>query len=281
MLQKNQILGVGITNETEDNILEYIIQELKSDKKKLFITTPNPEILVKASKNPDFKKILNEAEIAIPDGTGLFLASILMLKPFKQRIPGVDFIDFICKNTVDFPISMGFLGGREKIAEKTAERLLKKYPHLDVVFAGSDWNDEGFRVAEAFRKTTQNRTQKNAEDNGVVPRIVSRSSALSHPKQDSDSSFHKKEIDLLFVAYGAPKQEEWIYKNLDKIPVKAAMGVGGAFDYISGEVSRAPIFIRLIGFEWLYRLVREPWRWRRQLALITFTKLVIKERFNK
>ena len=82
------------------------------------------------------------------------------------------------------------------------------------------------------------------------------------------------------MAYGFPKQEKWIYENLEKIPVKCAMGVGGAFDYISGKVPRAPSLVRSLGFEWLYRLIIEPWRWRRHLALIEFVYLVIKEKLD-
>ncbi len=89
-----------------------------------------------------------------------------------------------------------------------------------------------------------------------------------------------KRIDVLFVALGFPKQEEWIAQNLDKIPVKCAMGVGGAFDYISGRVKRAPKFVRQIGLEWLFRLINEPWRFKRQLALPMFAYLILKERLK-
>jgi N-acetylglucosaminyldiphosphoundecaprenol N-acetyl-beta-D-mannosaminyltransferase len=88
-------------------------------------------------------------------------------------------------------------------------------------------------------------------------------------------------IDILFVALGAPKQEFWINKNLDKIPVKVAIGVGGAFDYISGKTPRAPTFIRSVGLEWLFRLVVQPWRIKRQLALIEFIRLVVKEKLSQ
>jgi len=85
----------------------------------------------------------------------------------------------------------------------------------------------------------------------------------------------------LFVAFGAPKQEFWISENLNKIPVKVAIGVGGAFDYISGKIPRAPRFIRNIGFEWLFRLVVQPWRMKRQLSLIKFAWLIAKEKISK
>jgi N-acetylglucosaminyldiphosphoundecaprenol N-acetyl-beta-D-mannosaminyltransferase len=255
MLKKDYILNVGVTNETAGNILEYILQRLKTGYK-FYIVTPNPEIIVYANRHETFKNILNNAEISLPDGTGLFLASILMGKPFRQRIPGVNFVEEICKSTVRKPISIGFLGGRAGVAQKAAECLLKKYPDLEIVFISEEWGAEGFD----FHLNSNIKSQNDK--------------SLKTKNQGSD-------IDILFVAFGHPKQEEWIYNNLDKIPVKAAMGVGGAFDFISGEVRRAPFMIRAIGFEWLYRLVREPWRWRRQLALIEFIKLVVRERFGK
>lgn len=92
--------------------------------------------------------------------------------------------------------------------------------------------------------------------------------------------YNDKEIDILFVAFGFPKQEFWMNENLPKTKITAMMGVGGAFDYISGEVSRAPYIIRAIGLEWLYRLVNQPWRIKRQLALIEFIYLVLKERVS-
>ena len=88
-------------------------------------------------------------------------------------------------------------------------------------------------------------------------------------------------FSLLFVAFGAPKQEEWIYENLPKIPVKAAMGVGGAFDYLSGDVTRAPQFVRAVGLEWFFRLIAEPWRWKRQLALPKFLWLLLREKVRR
>lgn len=250
MLKKDFILKVGITNDTDENILEYILHRLKIDKK-FYIVTPNPEILVYASRHENYKNILNNAEISLADGTGLFLASILMGKPFKQRIPGIEFLEKLCKNTVRNPISMGFLGGRRGVAQRTAECLKKKYPHLNVVFVGEEWSEAGFEYGD------------KADSRRQVARHTPHS------------------IDILFVAFGHPKQEEWIQKNLEKLPIKVAMGVGGAFDYISGEVKRAPFMIRAIGFEWFYRLITQPWRWRRQLSLIEFIKLVVKEIFRK
>ena len=98
--------------------------------------------------------------------------------------------------------------------------------------------------------------------------------------QEPNDSLLYKSTDILFVAFGSPKQEEWIAKNLDKIPAKVVIGVGGAFDFISGNVRRAPKFIRSLGLEWLFRLLIQPWRIKRQLSLIKFVYLIFKEKFS-
>ena len=87
-----------------------------------------------------------------------------------------------------------------------------------------------------------------------------------------------RSIDILFVAFGFPKQEFWMAENIDKIPVKIALGVGGSFDFISGAVTRAPKWVRDLGFEWFFRLFAQPWRFKRQLALLTFIYMVAREK---
>lgn len=241
MIDKKNILGVGITNATKDQILEYIIKSLENFKKKYFIVTPNPEFLVLANKNLEFKNILNRAELASADGVGVLLAGKILGKSLKSRFAGVELLESLCKGAVGKPITVGFLGGRAGVAEKTAECLGLRYPSLKIAFAGSEWPEDNFVLENQRGKTS---------------------------------------IDILFVAYGVPKQEMWINENLEKIPVKIAIGVGGAFDYISGKTPRAPLFLRNIGLEWLFRLLLQPWRLKRQLALIEFAFLVLKEKFK-
>jgi N-acetylglucosaminyldiphosphoundecaprenol N-acetyl-beta-D-mannosaminyltransferase len=235
MLRKNNVLGVGVTYETETDILEYILWSLKGEREKYFIVTPNPEIVVYANSHDRYKKILNEAKIALPDGVGVFLASALLGHRLMARITGVDFMEEICKRSVDQPIRVGFLGGGPGVAKRTADCLKKKYPWIKVGFTGGEWKERG----PAYK------------------------------------------LDILFVAFGAPKQEEWINEHLEELPVKVVMGVGGAFDYVSGNVRRAPFMIRSVGLEWLFRLSTQPWRWRRQLALPKFAWLVFKEKFAR
>jgi N-acetylglucosaminyldiphosphoundecaprenol N-acetyl-beta-D-mannosaminyltransferase len=234
MLQNIKILGVNITNEKTDRILEYFFSSIKNSKAKLFIITPNPEMLVYAHRHLGYQDNLNRASLALPDGVGLFFASGFMGENLRERTTGVDFIEKICEKSRDLPLSMGFLGGKGGVAKQTAERLQQKYPWINVVFVAEEWTGDG----------------------------------------------NKEKIDILFVAFGVPKQEEWISKHLNILPIKAAMGVGGAFDFLSGSVPRAPFVIRFIGLEWLFRLIIEPWRWRRQLALVEFIYLVFKQTFS-
>lgn len=236
MLEKRNILGVGITSATTDKVLEYIIRGLEQSSKKYYIVTPNPEILTFAVCDSSYKNILNKAKIALADGVGVTIAAKMLGMRLRGRVTGVDLLERLCKAVAEKPITVGFLGGRHRIAEGTAECLQKKYTGLKVAFVGQEWSDKLLKSPKLLR----------------LP------------------------MDILFVALGAPKQERWISENLDRLPVKIAIGVGGAFDYISGQVPRAPLSIRKIGLEWLFRLLVQPWRLKRQIALLKFMYLVLR-----
>lgn len=234
-LSSTKILGTRITTASEKEILEYIFKVIEDGGKKFYIVTPNPEILMYALKEPSYQMILNDAEIGIPDGIGLLMASKALGKRIIGRITGVDMMEKLCAQASKRTVNIGFLGGRGSVAERTAECLREKYPSLRVVYTNSEW-DKG--------------------------------------------KLNGKHIDILFVAFGFPKQEEWIAENLQSLPVTCAMGVGGTFDYISGKVPRAPKAIRNAGMEWAFRLVRQPWRIKRQLVLPQFVWEVAKEKFS-
>ena len=223
---KKPVLGVKIDDLNIPQILEIVEGWLKKPGKH-YIVTPNPEIIMMAQQDLDLRKILNEADLAIPDGRGLKLSGDI-----ENTSPGIDVMEELIKRASDWTATVGFLGGRGKVAEKTAKCLLHKYPKLKVSFATYGGEvDEGGNLLKSLK----------------VPKL-----------------------DLLFVAFGPPKQEKWIAKNLPKLPIKVAMVVGGAFDYISGQVPRAPWWIRDLGMEWLFRLIMEPWRIKRQLSLIKY-----------
>lgn len=234
MKNKIFLLGVGFNNLRIHDVLELMIKGLEKSEEKYYIVTPNPEILVLANNNPVYKKVINNAKLALPDGIGVMMASRLLSKPLRWRIHGVDLMESICREVSKRPITVGFLGGGANVAESAAECLRVKYPGLKVNFTEEEWN---------FEK--------------------------KHP-----------ETDILFVAFGSPKQEIWIAENLSRLPVKVAIGVGGAFDFVSRKVRRAPVLVRKIGLEWLFRLIIQPWRIERQLRLIKFIFLVCKEKFR-
>lgn len=232
---KVNVLGVKIDDITLDQALKMVEKWIYSPGK-YYIVTPNPEFLVAAQKDPEFKKILNGADLAIPDGAGLRLSGKI-----KNIFSGTDFMERLVKVSSEKGLVVGFLGSRGQVAVKCAERLKEKYPNLKVGFA-----DNGGEVDKA---------------GNVIPARFARR---------AQAEIHISPVDILFVAFGHIKQEKWIAKNLKKIPVHVVMGVGGAFDYLSNTVPRAPIFIRKSGFEWLFRLILQPWRISRQLSLVKY-----------
>jgi N-acetylglucosaminyldiphosphoundecaprenol N-acetyl-beta-D-mannosaminyltransferase len=230
---KKFLLSVGFSDANKHEVLEFIITGLRKSAEKYYVVTPNPELLVIANNNDQYKKVLNGAKLALPDGIGVIIAGRILGVPLKERIHGVDLVESLSKEVSKQPITVGFLGAGPNIAELAAECLRKKYPGLKISFTETEWN------------------------------------------------FEKKypETDILFVAFGSPKQEIWIFENLEKLPAKVIIGVGGAFDFISGKVKRAPLILRKFGLEWLFRLITQPWRLKRQLRLVKFIFLVLKEKF--
>lgn len=255
MFYKKNLLGVGFTDESLSDILEYIEKSVKERQKKYYIVTPNPELLVIANRDFDYKKVLNGANLALIDGIGVIVAGKVLNVGLKHRTTGVDFVKSVCKYVAEKPITVGFLGAGPGVAERTAECLKEKYPSLKVTFAVSEISEF---EANSLQSTVYNKNRS------VVG--SQRSKSLS--------------CDILFVAFGSPKQEIWINEHLKNLSITVAVGVGGAFDLISGKVWRAPAFIRSLGLEWLFRLVVQPWRIKRQLRLIEFGILVAKEKFK-
>jgi N-acetylglucosaminyldiphosphoundecaprenol N-acetyl-beta-D-mannosaminyltransferase len=281
-----KILGVRVDLVDIQQATELILGWLtKRDQAKYSVVTPNVEFIIAADKDQKFKKILNEADLAIPDSARLGWADyelyskswldrvlawplFLMPKllPKKKnylslgRFPvttGVDLMENLCRHLNDQSLSIGLLGGRDGVAEKTAECLQKKYPGLKITFAlagpeiDSNGQVRGPAAPASRRPSSLTLWSRRREDSCASP--------LTLPN-----------TDLLFVAFGQVKQEKWIANNLENLPVKVAIGVGGAFDYLSGQVPRAPAWMRKLGLEWLFRLIIQPWRIKRQLSLIKF-----------
>lgn len=245
-MTKISFLGVKVDKQSRKEALEKVVQ-MAIDGKKHYIVTPNPEFVILAQEDKEFAKILNRADLAVPDGIGLVWASKLLYGKdgLKERITGVDLMADMCQLAAQRNWSVFLLGAKEGVAKKCAQKLELKYG-LRVLGTYSGWADQ-------------------SEDRKV--------------RQIINQKIGNRPCHFIFVAYGAGKQEKWIERNLAKIPARVAMGVGGSFDFLSGEVRRAPKLIRKLGLEWFWRLVSQPWRWRRQLALPKFVFLVLKEKF--
>lgn len=203
------------------------------------ICTTNPEFVMAAQRDLLFRQILWEADLCIPDGVGLLLASRWLGTPLPERVPGSELIYHLAELCAQEGWRLFLLGAAEGVAAETARVFLDKYPALQIAgtFSGSP------ALAE----------------NDALVQMINASGA-----------------DVLLVAYGAPKQDKWIYRNRAKLPtVRLAMGVGGSFDFVTGRSVRAPRWVQNLGLEWLHRLLHEPWRWRRMLALPRFAWRVL------
>jgi N-acetylglucosaminyldiphosphoundecaprenol N-acetyl-beta-D-mannosaminyltransferase len=265
---KINILGIQIDKITFQEVLNKIEFFLKSNDNH-YITTVNPEMVIAAQKDKEFKDILNKADISVPDGIGILWASkflsnkhcytVTLMKLFisglslifypkycrqilPERISGVNLIYKICQKFQNSDYSIFFLGAKNNVAEKTARKLKEKFPNLKIAGTDSTLNNEN-----------------------IIQKI------------------NQAKPNILFIALGAPKQEKWIAENLEKLSsVKLAIGVGGTFDFISGKIKRAPNFVRRIGLEWLWRFILQPWRAKRIFtATVVFVWKVLKFEIKK
>lgn len=216
---KVYILGVGVAITSMTQVLNKIDQICRSSFRKPFlIVTVNQEFVMLAQADPLFDKILNNADLTIPDGVGLRLAGINTIVPGRKLVSSL-----ITKS-----YRIYYLGGQDNVTKDMAAKYGGKSDPGEPDINNPHRNDEILANISAYRP------------------------------------------DILLVAYGAPAQEKWLWVNRDKIKAKVVMGVGGTFDYLTGRAKVPPDWINQFGLEWLWRLVHEPWRWRRQLNLMRF-----------
>jgi N-acetylglucosaminyldiphosphoundecaprenol N-acetyl-beta-D-mannosaminyltransferase len=202
------------------------------------IVTVNTEFVMAAQKNIEFRQTINNAALVVADGIGVVWATRFVGFPTPERITGTDTLVALAKRCAERGYRLYLLGAAPGVAEQTGVCLQSLAPGLQIAgtYAG---------------------TPALAEEDAIIERI------------------HAANTDVLCVAYGAPSQEFWIYRNLPRLPAAVAIGVGGAYDFLSGRQRRAPRAMQRIGLEWLYRFYREPWRWKRMLAIPRFMLLVL------
>lgn len=240
---KTNILGINIDNITLEEISP-LVSNMVFSKIPHTVVPINPEMIMMAQRQMEFREVLNRASLALPDGIGVVLASRILKQPIRSRITGIDTVKQIASIAQRNGWRIFLLGAAPGVAELVKGRLEKEYPGIIIVgtFSGSPALAEDDKISEMIKST---------------------------------------QPEILLVAYGAPKQELWVARNLHRINVPLVMCVGGTFDFIAGITRRAPNVIRSLGLEWLHRLISEPWRWRRMLALPKFAfKVLLVSLFN-
>lgn len=236
-----EIMGISFVNKMKQDFLKEDIFPRLQQKKKIFVVTANPEIVMKTKEDVEFKRIVQEADYTVPDGIGIIMAAKWLKTPLKERVPGydlsLDLLEYANKNH----LKCYFLGADEEVNQKAVKKVEKDYPNIKLAGRHHGF----FELGDCdFAKSV----------------------AATKP-------------DIVFVAAGCPKQEKWIASYQDLFDHGLFMGVGGTFDVLAGAVKRAPkIWIRL-NLEWFYRLLQQPRkRFKRTLKLFEFMFRII---FNK
>lgn len=255
------ILGIKIDNFSKSEILAKISEFLRSGKGHL-VATPNPEMLVDAEYDWFFKQAINKADLAVADGIGLSLAARYLYGEKITRWAGTDLMEKICEIAVRENKSVYLVGGEQGIAEKAAEKLKKKYSGLKII---------GAEKGIIFRDSSPRYNVEAQNDNYGINYLT----GLNFDVEENEKLLERIRAagpEVIFVAFGHGKQEKWLAEFLPRLPsVRIGMGVGGAFDYISNQVKRAPKLARQLGLEWLWRLLRQPWRLKRiWKAIVSF-----------
>jgi len=232
------VLGVGFDDLDLPSAVDRIIERLDAGER-TFVITANPEFVMLARRDAELARVARDADLVVPDGTGVAVASTLLGSAIP-RVPGRLLVDALVPLLAERGATVFLLGAGPGVAQRAAETLRRRVP--DIRIAGSYAGD--------------------ADDHG-----------------DTAARVRAAAPAVVLVAFGMPKQERWIARNLGSLPsVRLAIGVGGVFDQLAGVRRVPPALVHRLGLEWLWRLVREPWRWRRQRVLPLFAALVFRKR---
>lgn len=239
-MDKLSIMGVRIDNKNMDEVMDTVKKKIAGSHRYI-IYTPNTEIIMMCQEDREFLELMNSSDINIPDGIGLIYASGIKKHPLKEKVAGYDLSVNLLKLADEQGLKLFAVGGKPGVAEAAMKNVHEKYPGINI--AGTQHGY--FKGAHLGKGGHQEELEVLENINRAAP-------------------------DILFVGFGAKKQEQWIEYNKDKINAKIIIGNGGTLDGLAGNVKRAPeIFIKL-GLEWLYRLIKEPKRIKRQILLPIF-----------
>jgi len=238
------ILGCKVHLVNMAEAMQIVEQMIEDDQNGNQVVTLNAEIIYQTKKEIKLQNIINQANLVTADGIGTVWAARTLGYPQKERVSGIDLIHELCIMGATRGWKIYLLGAAPGVAEKAGQELKQSYPGLKVCGIG-----HGYFSLE--------------DENEIIADINSKSP------------------DILFVALGAPKQEYWINQKRDTLKVPVCIGVGGSFDVIAGIKKRAPKIFIAFNLEWLYRLLTEPSRWKRQLALPAFVLAVLKQKYGR
>ena len=239
---KIDIFGIKFDDVEAERAVVHACEIINSGNK-AYVVTPNPEIIWMARRDNALLTAVNGAELVLSDGVGVIIGARILGTPLRGgRVPGIDFASALFAKMAQTGRSVFLMGAKPGVAELAGNKLMEKYPGLDI--AGTA---DGYFT----------------DDEPIIEKINS-----AHP-------------DLLLVCLGSPKQELWMAENLGRLRVKLCAGLGGSLDVYAGNVKRAPVFFRKLGMEWLYRLFREPRRIKRMAKLPLFILALVWKRLRR
>ncbi len=241
--ERVNLLGVPLARMGMEETLARV-EEFVRDRSPHLIVTSDSTGIVRARDDPEFQEALRSAALVTADGRGVVWMARVLGLPMRERVSGVDMMERLCQRAAERDWGIYLLGAEPGVAEAAARALCARYPRLRVV-----GTHHGYFTP--------------AEEPGLV-RVI----AETRP-------------DLLFVALGAPKQETWIRRHQDELGVPVAIGVGGSFDVLAGRRKRAPVWMQRAGLEWLYRVLQEPKRLPRLLALPRLVWMTLREALRR
>jgi N-acetylglucosaminyldiphosphoundecaprenol N-acetyl-beta-D-mannosaminyltransferase len=239
------ILGVRVDDVTYDEsialIARWIDEARAGHGSPHVVTTPNPEFVMAARRDPSFRALLGQTALNVPDGIGLMMAARLRRQRFREHVRGSDLVSRLAAAGAAHGHRWYLLGAGEGIAQRAAAAVQQRFPGLTIVGAAPG--------------------SPRPEDDAATWAMI----RAAGP------------VDLILVAYGAPNQERWLSRSLGPLGIPVGIGVGGVFNFLSGAIPRAPRWMQRLELEWLHRLIVQPSRWRRQARLPAFMLLAALE----
>lgn len=240
-MSRIDVMGVGFDDLTRDGAVA-LCKNLIEEHRSAYMVTPNPEIVMASWDDPALREAISNADLVIPDGIGVIKAAKILGTPLKERLPGIEIGEAILQYAAQSGKKVFLLGAKPGVADLAADRMREMFPGIDICGV----NDGYFK-----------------DDAAVIEKI------------------NAAKPDFLMVCLGFPKQEMWMAQNASKLDVGLMAGLGGSLDVFAGTVLRAPEKWQRMNAEWLYRCIKEPWRFKRIARLPLFILKAIAKRIRK